>query len=98
MLSSSTLAEADLILDFLREQGLTAAAILNTHGHADHIGGNAALKDAFMAPLVIGIGNAHMLSDTNANLVASIRFADYQPGGRPDGSRRGYGGGGGTAV
>ena len=35
--------EPDLILEFLRERGLAAAAILNTHGHADHIGGNAAL-------------------------------------------------------
>src|SRR5262249_12268639 len=33
--------EPDLIVDFLREQGLTAAAILNTHGHVDHIAGNA---------------------------------------------------------
>ena len=47
--------EPDLILDFLGEQGLTPAAILNTHGHADHIGGNAAVKEAYpAAPIVIG--------------------------------------------
>src|SRR6516164_7835497 len=61
--------EPDLILEFLRERGLAAAAILNTHGHADHIGGNAALKHAYpAAPLVIGAGDAFMLTDADANL------------------------------
>ena len=51
--------EPELILDFLNEQGLTPAAILNTHGHADHIGGNAAMKEAFpQAPLLIGVNDA----------------------------------------
>jgi glyoxylase-like metal-dependent hydrolase (beta-lactamase superfamily II) len=45
--------EPDLILDFLREHALTTKAILNTHGHADHIGGNGELKSAFPdAPLI----------------------------------------------
>ena len=53
--------EPDLILDFLRDEGLTPAAILNTHGHGDHIGGNEALKQAFpQAPLIIEIGRAHV--------------------------------------
>ena len=47
--------QPDLILDFLREQGLSVIAILNTHGHADHIGGNADVKAAYpQAPLLIG--------------------------------------------
>lgn len=61
--------EPDLILDALARHGLSAAAILNTHGHADHIGGNAAMKRAFpRAPLVIGAGDENMLSDPMANL------------------------------
>src|SRR5205807_9284968 len=63
--------EPELILDFLRAEELAAAAILNTHGHADHIGGNEALKDAFPdAPLIIGVNDAPMLRDANANLSA----------------------------
>src|SRR6516162_9535575 len=61
--------EPDLILDLLRDEDLSAAAILNTHGHADHIAGNAAVQAAFpQAPLLIGTGDAPMLADPRANL------------------------------
>jgi glyoxylase-like metal-dependent hydrolase (beta-lactamase superfamily II) len=63
--------EPDLVLDCLRAEGLTPVAILNTHGHGDHIGGNEALKAAFpAAPLVIGVNEAHLLTDADANLSA----------------------------
>src|SRR3954466_664196 len=61
--------EPELILDFLREHSLRPAAILNTHGHGDHIGGNAALKKAFpLAPLVIGVNEVKLLSDPFLNV------------------------------
>src|SRR5262245_62153174 len=61
--------EPDAILDFLNERGLTVTAILNTHGHGDHIGGNAALKAGFSdAPLIIGANETRLLVDANANL------------------------------
>jgi hydroxyacylglutathione hydrolase len=63
--------EPDLILDFLREVGLQVGAILNTHGHADHIAGNAALKQAFPeAPLIAGVNETRLLADPQANLSA----------------------------
>jgi glyoxylase-like metal-dependent hydrolase (beta-lactamase superfamily II) len=63
--------EPDLILDFLREQRLTVSAILNTHGHGDHIGGNAAIKDAFPdAPLIIGANEVALLGNPHQNLSA----------------------------
>ncbi len=72
--------QPDLILDFLREQGLTVAAVLNTHGHADHIGGNAALKETFPgAPLVIGVNDAVMLTDADANLSAPFGMPVTSP-------------------
>jgi glyoxylase-like metal-dependent hydrolase (beta-lactamase superfamily II) len=61
--------EPQLILDYLRSQDLDVEAILNTHGHVDHIAGNAAMKQAFPgAPLIIGRNEAHLLSDPRANM------------------------------
>ena len=72
--------EPDLILDFLKEQGRTPAAILNTHGHADHIGGNAALKSAFpQAPLLIGADEEGLLTDAEANLSAPFGMPITSP-------------------
>jgi hydroxyacylglutathione hydrolase len=72
--------EPDLILDFLRDEGLTPALLLNTHGHADHIGGNAAMKQAFPeAPLIIGAGDENMLSDAEANLSAPFGMPIVSP-------------------
>jgi hydroxyacylglutathione hydrolase len=72
--------EPELVLDCLQNEGLTPAAILNTHGHGDHIGGNAALKEAFpQAPLVIGINEAPLLTDANANLSAPFGLPITSP-------------------
>ena len=61
--------EPDLILDALAERNLTLAAIVCTHGHVDHIAGNTALKRAFpAAPILIGPGDAAMLTDASLNL------------------------------
>lgn len=72
--------EPELILEALEENGLTVAAVLNTHGHADHIGGNAALKQVFpQAPLLIGAGDAIMLTDAEANLSAPFGIPIVSP-------------------
>src|SRR5260370_40760231 len=60
--------EPDLILDFLRDRELTPAALLNTHGHGDHIGGARALTEAAPpAPLIIGAADAHSATASNAH-------------------------------
>lgn len=72
--------EPELILDFLREQELVAAAILNTHGHGDHIGGNADLKNAYPhAPLIIGTNEVPLLSDPEANMSAPFGWPIISP-------------------
>lgn len=72
--------EPEKILEALEEQGLELAAILCTHGHADHIAGNGALKRAFpRAPLLIGRGDARMLTDPVANLSASFGIPITSP-------------------
>jgi glyoxylase-like metal-dependent hydrolase (beta-lactamase superfamily II) len=40
-------------LDAAKEQGLRLVEVLNTHGHGDHIAGNAAVKEATRARLAI---------------------------------------------
>jgi hydroxyacylglutathione hydrolase len=65
--------EPEKILQILRDRQLTPAAILVTHGHSDHIGGNAALKQHWpQCPLVIGVGDAAKLSDPWLNLSAAF--------------------------
>lgn len=65
--------EPDNIIRHLELQHLTPAAILNTHGHSDHIGGNAALKKRWPdCPLVIGTGDAPKLTDPWLNLSAGF--------------------------
>lgn len=72
--------EPESILDFLQNEGLTPAAILNTHGHADHIGGNKELKRAYpQAPLLIGVNEANLLTDATANLSAPFGMAILSP-------------------
>lgn len=43
--------EAQPVIDFLAREGLQLAAILNTHHHSDHVGGNAELLARFPAPV-----------------------------------------------
>jgi glyoxylase-like metal-dependent hydrolase (beta-lactamase superfamily II) len=72
--------DPEAILECLRDVGLTPAALLNTHGHADHIAGNAVLKQAFpSAPLIIGAGEAALLADAALNLSAPFGVPVVSP-------------------
>jgi len=72
--------EPDKVEDALQSAKLVPAAILNTHGHSDHIAGNARLKTKWPdAPLVIGKGDAHKLTDPTQNLSANFGFPLVSP-------------------
>jgi hydroxyacylglutathione hydrolase len=68
------------ILEVLGHENLRLTGILNTHGHADHIAGNAAMKQAFPeASLVIGRNEVKLLDDADANLSSLYGMALTSP-------------------
>jgi hydroxyacylglutathione hydrolase len=72
--------DTDQIFAALDEKRLTPAAILLTHGHADHIAGNAALKERWPScPLVIGRHEAAKLTDPQLNLSAPFGLPITSP-------------------
>jgi glyoxylase-like metal-dependent hydrolase (beta-lactamase superfamily II) len=72
--------EPDLIREALADRGLGLAAIVCTHGHVDHIAGNADLKRDFPdAPIVVGTRDAKLLTDPVANMSAAFGFDVTSP-------------------
>ena len=72
--------EPDAILAALADRNFTLAAVVNTHGHVDHIAGNAELKRAFPgAPIIIGPGDAPMLTDAGLNLSEPFGMSVISP-------------------
>jgi glyoxylase-like metal-dependent hydrolase (beta-lactamase superfamily II) len=56
------------ILEFIQQENLQVVAIINTHGHADHIAGNGWIMEKTKAPLWIHELEAPYLSDPNLHL------------------------------
>ncbi len=61
-------ADGQKLLDYIRQEGLAVRYIINTHGHADHIGGNACLKAELAVPLCIHAADQSMLVSAKENL------------------------------
>jgi len=60
---------AEAIVDYLNDRRLSPTILVNTHGHADHIQGNALLKETWPAmTLAIGEADARMLAHPMKNL------------------------------
>ena len=62
-------ADGQELLDYIRQEGLVIRYIINTHGHADHIGANEELKDSLpLVPLCIHADDQSMLGNAKENL------------------------------
>lgn len=72
--------EPDRVVEAMRADGLEPEAILITHGHSDHIAGNAALRGRWPAlPILIGRGDAPKLGDPSGNLSGAFGIALTSP-------------------
>ena len=72
--------DPEAVAERLAALRLAVVAILNTHGHLDHIFGNGALKECFpAAPLIIGAGDEPALTDAERNLGAQYGFEFSSP-------------------
>lgn len=72
--------EVEAIFEYLKDNELQLSVILNTHGHIDHIVGNAPIKERFPdVPLVIGELDAHKLLDPVANLSSGYGIEVISP-------------------
>ena len=74
---------ADLIIKKVDELGVKINAIINTHGHWDHIGANNIVAEHYQAPLYIHEADADYLTDPKKNISnmmgtqAKSRAADH---------------------
>jgi hydroxyacylglutathione hydrolase len=71
--------DADAILHAIKEMNLKIGMIINTHGHADHIGANQDVKSATGAELLIHERDSSMLQDPVMNLSAVFSFNVISP-------------------
>jgi len=67
-------SESQPVHDFLESRGLGIAAILNTHHHPDHIGGNAELKKHYSCPVYGFTGDRHRI-DLDTELIDGQDFS-----------------------
>ena len=66
-------AETDLIVAEAEKNGLTIKYIVNTHGHVDHISGNADMKKKTNAKIVIHSADSDMLTSTPTMILSMFR-------------------------
>jgi hydroxyacylglutathione hydrolase len=72
--------EPEAIIVWIEEHALVPRAILLTHGHSDHIAGNAVLRRRWPdLPILIGAGDAPKLTDPVGNLSAPFGLPLVSP-------------------
>lgn len=71
--------EAKMIYDLAEKEGYKIFAIVNTHGHWDHVGGNSELKALTGAPILIHEQDASYLGDRKLNLGSLMGKNEVSP-------------------
>jgi len=61
--------EADQIFDYITQAGLNVKSIVNTHGHADHINGDAIFQEKYNVPICI-----HRLDAVSLEGLENVNF------------------------
>ena len=64
--------EADTLIEAVRSDDINVLGIVNTHGHADHIAANGAVKGEFRCPIIVHTLDSKYLLDSDLNLSAFI--------------------------
>jgi len=72
-------AESQNILKTVQENQLELRFIINTHGHVDHVSGNAAVKKAMGVPILIHKDDASMLQAENNPLAVFLPESEPSP-------------------
>ncbi|MEM1659929.1 MAG: MBL fold metallo-hydrolase [Candidatus Bathyarchaeia archaeon] len=66
--------EAQQIVSYLNDNGIEPTAVINTHGHPDHVAGNKMMKEIFSIPILIHEGDAQMLGELGRKLARIYGF------------------------
>lgn len=72
-------AEGERILAAVQAAGLTLAAVVNTHGHFDHIGANRCLVERTGAPLLLHAGDQPLLRNARKDAALFGLNAELSP-------------------
>lgn len=67
------------MIRFVKNNNINICFIINTHGHVDHIGGNAEVSQEFDIPIYIGRHDAAMLEDPQLNLSSFLSEPVHSP-------------------
>jgi len=72
-------AETDRIISEAEDNNIKIKYIVNTHGHVDHIAGNADMKDKTGAEIIIHEDDAYMLTSTPPLIFRMFRAKPSPP-------------------
>lgn len=72
-------AEAEVIAAELESRGLTLRKILLTHGHFDHMGAAAELKEKYSAQVYISVQDEELLPDREKSVAIFLPDSPFHP-------------------